>query len=70
MVNGDNYSRHFLLAQSLLTTGEIDKATDHFLIAADGLGMYICEYTTVLMDTPIHVSHNYTPGHRMGSWKL
>ena len=48
VVCGNHYSRHFLLAQSYLTTGEIDKATDHFLIAADGLSkqsrVYVCAY--------------------------
>ena len=37
VLNGNQYSLHFLLAQSYLATGEIDKAIDNFLIAADGL---------------------------------
>jgi nuclear pore complex protein Nup160 len=33
----NQYSLHFLLAQSYLTTGEIGKALDHFLKAAGGV---------------------------------
>ena len=48
VVGGGHYSLHFLLAQSYLTTGETDKATDHFFMAADGLSK--CSHASLCSD--------------------
>ena len=44
----NQYSLHFLLAQSYLTTGEIDKAIDHFLKAAGGVSK-LCMYIMYIL---------------------
>ena len=42
LVHEGQYSLHFLLGQSYLTTGELGKAEDHFIRSANGLCTALC----------------------------
>lgn len=59
LVHEGQYSLHFLVGQSYLTTGELDKAEDHFVRAAGGLGRWGVEAVIEKDESLLDMVHAY-----------